>query len=278
MAHRDGAPTRSRGRLRYGVVLLVWLVAGANAAAPVGPSPLPQAHAHNDYEHERPLLDALAHGFCSVEADIWLVEGQLLVAHDRRDARPDRTLQRLYLDPLQERVRQNGGRVYPQGPVVTLMIDLKSEAEATYAVLRNLLAGYTNMLTHFTPTSTVPGAVTVILSGNRPTARVAAEPWRWVAIDGRLADLERNPSPHLMPLISDNWILHFRWRGTGDMPEEERQKLRELVQRTHQQGRRLRFWATPDNPPMWAALQAAGVDLLNTDDLGGLRAFLTKSK
>ncbi|HEY3789313.1 MAG TPA: hypothetical protein VGL71_10685, partial [Urbifossiella sp.] len=36
------------------------------------PSPLRHAHAHNDYEHKRPLLDALEQGFCSVEADIWL--------------------------------------------------------------------------------------------------------------------------------------------------------------------------------------------------------------
>jgi len=32
--------------------------------------PLIPAHAHNDYLHARPLLDALDHGFCSVEADI----------------------------------------------------------------------------------------------------------------------------------------------------------------------------------------------------------------
>ena len=49
------------------------------------PKPLIQAHSHNDYEHQRPLLDALDCGFCSVEADIYLVEGKLLVAHDRRE-------------------------------------------------------------------------------------------------------------------------------------------------------------------------------------------------
>src|SRR5215475_1398103 len=68
--------------------------------------PLRHAHAHNDYEHKRPLLDALDHGFCSIEADIYLVDGQLLVAHDRRDVRPERTLQALYLDPLRERVKR----------------------------------------------------------------------------------------------------------------------------------------------------------------------------
>ena len=36
--------------------------------------PLPRAHAHNDYLHQRPLLDALDNGFCSVEADISLVD------------------------------------------------------------------------------------------------------------------------------------------------------------------------------------------------------------
>src|SRR5688572_31979100 len=70
------------------------------AVSPGVTPPLPRAHAHNDYEHTRPLIDALEFGFCSVEADIWLVNGQLLVAHDLKDAKAGRTLQALYLDPL----------------------------------------------------------------------------------------------------------------------------------------------------------------------------------
>ncbi|HEY3560402.1 MAG TPA: glycerophosphodiester phosphodiesterase family protein, partial [Kribbella sp.] len=38
---------------------------------------LPSAHAHNDYDHRRPLQDALDRGFNSVEADVWLVDGEL---------------------------------------------------------------------------------------------------------------------------------------------------------------------------------------------------------
>ena len=64
------------------------------------PRPLTNVHAHNDYEHKHPLFDALACGFCSVEADINLVDGQLLVAHSRAAVKPGRTLQSLYLDPL----------------------------------------------------------------------------------------------------------------------------------------------------------------------------------
>src|SRR6266404_2613066 len=87
------------------------------------PAPLVRAHAHNDYEHARPLFDAIDRGFCSIEADVWLVDDQLLVAHDRKQAKLGRTLQALYLDPLRERVRRNGGRVYRHGPEIVLLID-----------------------------------------------------------------------------------------------------------------------------------------------------------
>ncbi|MCS6919603.1 MAG: hypothetical protein NZM28_07520, partial [Fimbriimonadales bacterium] len=49
---------------------------------------LPRAHSHNDYWRKRPLQDALECGFCSVEADIFLVDGKLLVGHDTHELRP----------------------------------------------------------------------------------------------------------------------------------------------------------------------------------------------
>ncbi|MBI3464302.1 MAG: hypothetical protein HY000_14785 [Planctomycetes bacterium] len=244
---------------------------------PTTVQPLLQAHAHNDYEHARPLHDALSHGFTSVEADVYLVEGKLLVAHDRSDARPDRTLESLYLDPLRDRARQFGGRIYQGGPTLTLLIDIKSEAEATYAALRGVLAGYRDILTRVDNGQLHSGAVTVVISGNRPQETIAAETTRYAGIDGRLTDLGSDRPSHLLPLISDNWQLHFTWNGAGDMPGAEREKLRSIVSRAHERGRRVRFWATPDNEALWRELVAAEVDLINTDNLAGLEAFLRKS-
>ena len=249
---------------------------GLNAAqsAPA-PTPLLRAHAHNDYEHPRPLLDALDHGFSSVEADIYLVEGKLLVAHDLIKTRPARTLQALYLDPLRARVTQNSGRVYPGGPTMTLLVDIKSEAEPTYAVLREILGQYSDILTRFTADATEPKAVTVVLSGNRPRQTLAKEPVRFSSLDGRLPDLDGTESKNFIPLISDNWTGVFKWRGVGPFPEDEKQKLRQIVQKAHDQGRRIRFWGAPDRADLWQALHAAGVDLINTDDLPGLQKFLS---
>lgn len=236
--------------------------------------PLHRAHAHNDYEHPRPLLDALDQGFGSVEADIHLVDGQLLVAHDLDKTRPDRTLQALYLDPLRARVRANEGRVYRGGPTFTLLVDIKGDAELTYRRLREVLADYREMLTAFGPDRTETRAVTLILSGNRPWKTVEAESRRWVALDGRLPDLDTNPSPHLVPLVSDHWRNHFQWNGEGPFPAEEAERLRALVRRAHDQGRRIRFWAAADRKEVWNVHLAAGVDLINTDQLAALARFL----
>jgi len=240
--------------------------------------PLARAHAHNDYEHSRPLLDALDHGFCGVEADIHLVEGQLLVAHDRSQTRPEWTLERLYLKPLRERARLHHGRIYPDGPDFILLIDFKTEAQSTYTALKPLLHAYRDVLTEFRPDRTSTKAVTVFLSGNRPRQQLNAEPIRYAAIDGRLADLKSDASPHLIPLISDNWGSHFRWRGQGELSDAERQRLRDLVKRTHTEGRRIRFWAIPDTPEAWSEMLQADVDLINTDNLAGLQRFLLSPK
>lgn len=81
-----------------------------------------------------------------------------------------------------------------------------------------------------------------------------------------------------MPWISDNFQRHFKWRGAGNMPEDEQVRLRELAQRTHAEGKLLRLWATPDVPAMWDMLQAAGVDWVNSDRLVELSQHLRKAK
>ncbi|MCC6796837.1 MAG: phosphatidylinositol-specific phospholipase C/glycerophosphodiester phosphodiesterase family protein [Candidatus Hydrogenedentes bacterium] len=240
----------------------------------IAQTPLPNAHAHNDYEHTRPLLDALDHGFCSVEADIYLVDGALLVAHDRKDVKPERTLQALYLDPLRERVTTNNGRVYPNGPVFRLLIDFKSEGAPTYEVLRKVLADYESMLTLFAQGNVEEKAVTIILSGDSPREILKAEPRRLAAIDGRLNDLKGPIDPSLTPLISDSWAGTFKWNRDGEMPKDIRKKLKEATEKAHKGGAIVRFWAIPAREDFWETLLDAGVDLINADDLARLETFL----
>jgi len=59
------------------------------------------------------------------------------------------------------------------------------------------------------------------------------------------------------------------------VPDAEYDRLmKELVDKTHKEKKRLRVWATPEKKGVWKTLKQAGVDLLNTDRLAALRAFL----
>ncbi|HYT88692.1 MAG TPA: phosphatidylinositol-specific phospholipase C/glycerophosphodiester phosphodiesterase family protein [Gemmataceae bacterium] len=253
---------------------LALVVAAGQGKQPARVVPLRQGHAHNDYEHPRPLLDALEHGFCSVEADIFLVDGELLVGHTRKDLRPGRTLTKLYLDPLRQRSKASGGRVYAGGPTIFLLIDVKSAAKETYAALARELARYDDILSVTRDGKFEPKAVTVVVSGNCDRDAITAQKVRHAAIDGRPPDLDATAPAHLIPWVSANWKLVFSWRGEGPMPEAERTKLREFVAKAHKGGRLVRFWATPESPVVWQELLAAGVDLINTDRLAELRRFL----
>jgi hypothetical protein len=262
-------------------VIRIWLTSvivfsaiSASFTLAAEPTPLTRAHAHNDYEHKRPLFDALDQGLCSVEADIFLVDGNLLVGHTRRSLKPDRTLESLYLVPLRERVEKNGGRVYPGGPEFTLLIDIKTNGAQTYTVLKTVLAKYADIINVPTTSETPRRAINVVATGNRPAAQITADATRLVGIDGTLSDLDSDEPANLVPLISHNWAAVFKWRGKGPIPPGDRQKIRSAVKKAHAHGRRLRFWGAPDNPAVWQELYDDGVDLINTDDLPGIARFL----
>ena len=258
------------------------LTAPTGLSAPAGDAqPLERAHAHNDYEHRRPLADAMSAGFTSVEADVYLVGTELLVAHDPHEVRPEVTLQSTYLEPLRQRARSRGGSSFRgYSGVFQLLVDVKSDPLATYLVLDRALQAYRDVLWRWEDGRPVRGAVQVVVSGNRLREYMQGQATRYAAYDGRAADLGTTSSS-LVPLISDNFTGHFTWRGEGHMPAAERAKLRSWVRVAHARGQRLRLWATPDQgrqrERVWAELLAAGVDHINTDDLAGLRAWLLRN-
>jgi hypothetical protein len=281
--------TRRRALGTLGTALAAVLAPPAGSAFAEGsrhrPHPLWRAHAHNDYEHPRPLFDALDHRFGSVEADIFLVGDQLLIGHTPDDLDPTRTLESLYLDPLARIVRANHGCVYRgyRGPL-QLLIDIKTEGSSTYLELDRHLRRHRHLFTTYAHGRVYPGAVTNVISGDRAARTpMEAQSVRRAFYDGRLTDLGTAAPASFIPLISDNWQLNFTWLGEGAFPDTERQKLRDIIGQAHRRGQKVRFWNTPDlagpaRDALWTELLAADVDYLNTDDLAGLEAFLDTYK
>ena len=59
-------------------------------------------HSHNDYLRNVPFWEAFGAGCGSIEADVILSDGELMVAHESSSIIKKRTLRSLYLNPIME--------------------------------------------------------------------------------------------------------------------------------------------------------------------------------
>lgn len=189
------------------------------------------AHAHNDYAHKRPLLDALDCKFKSIEADVFSVGDSLFVAHDFNQIKPGRTLRQLYLNPLKTIINNNNGSVYGNSEEIILLIDIKDDGLKTYKLLHQILENYKEMLTVYNSGIKNQGSVAVIVSGNRPVDFMQNQVLRYAGYDGRVSDLDSGITSSLMPLVSDNWNNHFEWEGAGEMPNEGKKNYCDLCKK-----------------------------------------------
>lgn len=265
-------------RLLPGLLCLA-LFACPPVLAPVdaGPQVNPSfKHAHNDYEHARPLLDALDQRFESVEADLWL-DGNgndLGVSHGGAPFKG--TLRSLYLDPLAERVAANGGSVHGDGKPFFLWIDLKDGSRVLQDVLATQLSGY-EFLTQFDDAGELQhGAVTVLLTGDdaaKKALAARAAPRRW-ARDSNSYSADDPAADGQWVTYAVNYYAFFTWDGTGAQPAAQQRQLQNLVDGAHAKGRTLRIFSSPDVSGWWLAARDAHVDFINTDKLAELASAL----
>ncbi len=235
------------------------------------------AFSHNDYWRENPLQDALAFRFNCVEADLWLIDGELYVSHDRPEPNPAITFRNLYLRPLIERIKANGGKVYPESDrPFYLMVDCKREGEAMYKVLKEQMEPYKEYFCSVDNGVYKEGPVLFFLSGDRPKQSLPQETSRFTFLDGQLRDLDAGVPATLAPVVSDNYADFFTWDGQGEMPADELQKMRDIIARVHEQGKLFRWWGAPDTPVFKRFFLREGVDLVGADDLNGLYNVLNQ--
>jgi glycerophosphoryl diester phosphodiesterase len=250
-------------------VLLLWITIQSSGQQ----FPHPGAHAHNDYVHERPLFDALTNGFTSIEADVHLINGQLIVSHDHPDAKA-RTLQSLYLQPMDSIIRKNNGAIYKNydGPVI-LMIDVKTSAEPTFSILQKTLSNYKGDLQR----PGHKGAIQIVISGNRALDLIKNDPEHLATIDGRPEDIGKGYAADLMPVISEAYFKVTR--ENSEIPSAKAlEQIKALATKVHAEKKKLRLWAIPDNETAWKSLITAGVDIINTDKLEAAHQFLSKAQ
>ncbi|KAJ5757554.1 altered inheritance of mitochondria protein 6 [Penicillium nucicola] len=252
-----------------------------------GIKPVP-CHSHNDYWRSVPLYEAIAAGCTGVEADVWLDGNNLLVGHRKHSLSSDRTLKTLYVNPLEKilsNLNMNSSTnasigIFELDPTatVTLLIDIKTDGNATWPILLSQLAPlhHGGWLTRWNDTSKTltRGPITVVGTGNTLFDHVVADEDRYVFFDAPLKEISQNStyttensyyaSVSLFKAVGIVWP----WGPT----DSQKQTMQKMIRAAAERGLVSRFWSIPSWPvslriKLWRVLVDSGVGMLNVDDV-----------
>lgn len=251
-------------------ILCLLFLAGFSANAQSVSYTTANAHSHNDYEQPIPFFNAYHQQFGSMEADIFLQNGELYVAHTAAElASGKRTLDSLYLIPLSAMIRKNNGNVWADpAKRLQLMIDLKTAGVPALQELVKKLETY--------PAITDCRTLRIVISGNRPDPSLYADYPAYIWFDGNIGAQYSALALSKIAMLSAPLQQFTNWNGKGRIPEKEMKPLVEAIEGAHALQKPVRFWGAPDNINTWYTMMRLKVDYINTDHIQPLSDFLQK--
>ncbi|MFT4154076.1 phosphatidylinositol-specific phospholipase C/glycerophosphodiester phosphodiesterase family protein [Parafilimonas sp.] len=225
----------------------------------------PAIHSHNDYTHALPFWDAYHNSAADIEADVYYVNGALMVAHNKTDIKPSNSLGSMYIQPIVQ-LFDTGKNMHS----FYLMIDIKENQAAALPALMNLLQQHPSVFNR----QLNKNAVQVFISGDRPPDSTFHNYPGYIMFDGVPAvnyapqDLEK------IVMISDDFHAYSNWNGAGFIPATDSIKIKKMIQAAHALGKPVRLWGAPDTQECWKTMINLHADVINTDKVEACRQFL----
>lgn len=212
-------------------------------------------HSHNDYNQKVPFWNAYANGANSIEVDIILKDNNLYVAHDSHKIDLKKTIESLYLIPLESALDMN---FKSSETILYLLIDIKSEAIITLNKLIEVLKKYPKIINS--------KSIKLVISGNRPEIKNYSNYPNYIYFDYQeIQDSISKSSLKKVAMISTGFKQFSNWNGKGRLTHIDKQKVEKIIKKAKKLKKPFRFWATPDSKTAWKAFSELGVDIINTD-------------
>jgi alkaline phosphatase len=218
-------------------------------------------HSHNDYAQAKPFWGAYEAGADAIEVDVFLENGQLLVSHDRRTLRKAKTIQEMYLNPLRQVMRKNGGKCRANGKSLQLVVDLKTGKAALDKLVEIIeKEGYKECF----DVKKNQFAARLVIGGDVSKIENFLDYPEYVFFSVKASFDFSRPCASRVWEVSESLRTYSRWRK-GRMSEKDKKRIRSAAELFRTKGVKLRIWAIPDNKEAWALAKELGLDYINTD-------------
>ena len=245
------------------IIILLLLPVMFSSAQPI-------IHSHNDYTHAVPFWDAYNSNAGVIEADVYAVNGELIVAHNKQDIKPANTLNNMYIQPIVQLFDTDKNKIHS----FYLMIDIKENQALVLEALMKLLQQYPSVFNR----QVNKNAVQVFISGERPPDTSFHNYSSYIMFDGLPGKKYAPQDLEKIVMISDNFRNYSNWNGDGLLLPEDSIKIEIVIKDAHAAGKPVRFWGAPDTEQCWQIIINLHADVINTDKVKECRQFLDRSR
>ncbi len=211
-------------------------------------------HSHNDYQQNVPFWNAYANGHNSIEVDVFLKNDTLFATHSELEIVKDRTIENLYLQPIQQAMSLQFGNLGE----LQLLVDIKSEPYSTLKKLVSIVKKYPQIINN--------KQISIVISGNRPLVKEYLNYPDYIHFDYQnLEDVQNDSIWNKVALISLNFKKYSLWNGKGRLTADDYEKVKGIIDKAHAYNKPFRFWGAPDSKTAWKVFTDLDVDFINTD-------------
>ncbi|MFA9389759.1 MAG: hypothetical protein ACERKD_08120 [Prolixibacteraceae bacterium] len=242
---------------------------------------MPNFVSTQEFETSKDIWPTFTKGVVHYEAQIMYIYGEVYVTSEMPDSANHTlpTFRSTYLLPIYSQYKKNQGKINPNfDDEMYLFVDIKYDPKKTYNKIWEQLSPYHEMLTYRVGPQWHEGKLKVVFVGNAPMRTFQQERVCFVAAQGTVADLEKNYDNKVMPLIGIDFEHEVDWNGVGKMPFDKYMAFKEIVRKTHEQGKKVRVFNSPDQEAIWDVLYTAGVDFISGADAEKFHKFLETKK
>jgi len=242
---------------------------------------MPNLVSTQEFLTAKDIWPTFTQGVVHYEAQIMYIYGEVYITSQMPDSASHTkpTFRSTYLLPIYSQYKKNQGKVHENfDEEMYLFLNIKYDPKKTYQKLWEQLSPYHEILTYRVGPQWHEGKLKIVFVGNAPMRTFQQERVCFATAQGGISDLDKNYDNKVMPLIGIDFENDLDWNGVGKMPFDEYKNFKDIVNKAHAQGKKVRAYNLPNDENIWEVMYTSGVDMISSDDPARFQKFLDTKK
>lgn len=219
-------------------------------------------------ENKDKVWQLLGQGVTGFEVDVMYIYGELYVTSSMPDSANHKhlTLSDACLFPLYSHSKKvNAEKTDATKQEILLLLNIKNDPIKAYSRLKKAILPLRDQIS-FRNTDWHQGSIRILTRNKILSDFLEKEELSYLGFVGNKEDLNTSLKPEILPLIEFDFAELTNWHGAGNIPFPDYVKIKELINKAHQQGRKVCISNCPNHQAARDVLTSSKVDFILTND------------